>query len=85
MRSSIAGRPTHTGNDKQKGVSIRPAGAYFTSTTNPTAEQPVGALVVENDRSFDSQRNQLMGRTAGNAIRAIYHIREFPAAGGLMS
>lgn len=45
----------------------------------------VTALVVENDPSFDARRDQLMALAAHHRIPAIYHIREFPAAGGLMS
>lgn len=45
----------------------------------------VGALVVQNDAFFDSQRNQLISLASRSSIPAIYHIREFPAAGGLMS
>jgi putative ABC transport system substrate-binding protein len=42
-------------------------------------------LVVENDPFFDSQRQYLIQLTAQRSIPAIYHIREFPVAGGLMS
>jgi len=47
--------------------------------------EQVGALVVQNDPFFDSQRDQIMSLAARYAVPAIYHIREFPATGGLMS
>jgi len=45
----------------------------------------IAGLVVENDPFFDSQRERLIRLTAQHSIPAIYHIREFPIAGGLMS
>ena len=43
------------------------------------------ALVVANDPFFDTRRDQLIALAAHHRIPTIYHIREFPAAGGLMS
>jgi len=48
-------------------------------------QKRVAGIVVENDPFFDSQRENLIKLAAQNSIPAIYHIREFPAAGGLMS
>jgi putative tryptophan/tyrosine transport system substrate-binding protein len=45
----------------------------------------VGGLVVQNDPFLDSQRERLVALAARDRVPAIYHIREFPAAGGLMS
>jgi putative ABC transport system substrate-binding protein len=42
-------------------------------------------LLVENDASFDSRRAHIIARTAELAMPAIYHIRDFPVGGGLMS
>jgi putative tryptophan/tyrosine transport system substrate-binding protein len=49
------------------------------------AKERVGALVVQNDPFFDSQRDRFIALAAQYAVPAIYHIREYPAAGGLMS
>jgi putative ABC transport system substrate-binding protein len=57
----------------------------FEAIFQKMAEEHVGALVVENDPFFDSQRDRLMAIAAQKAIPAIYHIREFSMAGGLMS
>ena len=45
----------------------------------------VGGLVVQNDPFLDSQRERLVALAARDRVPAIYHIREFSAAGGLMS
>src|SRR5579859_2851874 len=57
---------------------------FETNFDNLKREQ-VGALVVENDPFFDSQREKIMSLAARYAMPAIYHIREFPVDGGLMS
>ena len=59
--------------------------AEFESNFAMLAKERVGALVVENDPFFDTQRNRLVALAARNAVPAIYHIREFPAGGALMS
>src|SRR5215510_947100 len=48
-------------------------------------QKRVVGIVVENDPFFDSRRERLIQLTAERSMPAIYHIREFPLAGGLMS
>ena len=48
-------------------------------------QKRIGGLVVENDPYFDSERERLIRLAGQRSIPAIYHIREFPVAGGLMS
>lgn len=44
-----------------------------------------GALVVSADTFLSSQRAQVTALAARHAVPAIYSVRFFPAAGGLMS
>lgn len=57
----------------------------FETNFETLKREQVGALVVENDPFFDSQREKIISLAARYAVPAIYHIREFPASGGLMS
>jgi putative tryptophan/tyrosine transport system substrate-binding protein len=59
--------------------------ADFEPTFEMLSAEGVRALVVQNDPYFDSRRDQLVRLAASHAIPAIYHIREFPEIGGLMS
>jgi ABC-type uncharacterized transport system substrate-binding protein len=45
----------------------------------------VDSLVVQNDPFFDSRRNLIVALSSRHQLPGIFHIREFPADGGLMS
>jgi putative tryptophan/tyrosine transport system substrate-binding protein len=49
------------------------------------AKQRVGALVVNGDPFFDSQREMIVGLSAQHGIAGCYPWREYVLAGGLMS
>jgi putative tryptophan/tyrosine transport system substrate-binding protein len=49
------------------------------------AQQRADALVVASDTFFVWRRDQLLGLAARHALPAIYYLREFAQAGGLMT
>src|SRR2546423_13082 len=49
------------------------------------AQRRVGAILVGNDVFFYSRREQIVALAARHTIPAIYNVREFAQAGGLMS
>jgi putative ABC transport system substrate-binding protein len=48
-------------------------------------ERRAGGLLVTADPSFTSWRERLIAFAAKERVPAVYHVREFPASGGLMS
>jgi ABC-type uncharacterized transport system substrate-binding protein len=48
-------------------------------------EERAGSLLVSGDSFLVAQRSQLVALAARHAVPALYHRREFTAAGGLMS
>ncbi len=49
------------------------------------AKAGVAGLIVQNDPFFDSRRGHILALSTNNRLPGIFHIREFPADGGLMS
>jgi putative tryptophan/tyrosine transport system substrate-binding protein len=49
------------------------------------AKAGVTGLIVQNDPFFDSRRSHIVALSASNRLPGIFHIREYPADGGLMS
>jgi putative ABC transport system substrate-binding protein len=45
----------------------------------------VAGLIVQNDPFFDSRRSHIVALSSGDGLPGIFHIREYPADGGLMS
>jgi putative ABC transport system substrate-binding protein len=51
----------------------------------PLMREPADALLVTTDPIFESRRDKIVALVARYAIPAIYALREYPAAGALMS
>lgn len=49
------------------------------------AKAGVAGLILQNDPFFDSRRTRIVALSASNRLPGIFHIREYPADGGLMS
>jgi len=45
----------------------------------------IAALVVQNDPFFDSRRSQIIALSSRDQLPGMFHIRDFPSEGGLMS
>jgi putative ABC transport system substrate-binding protein len=59
--------------------------ADFDAAFATISRHRAGGLVVSGDAFFVSQRDQLVALSARHALPAIYFVREFTDAGGLMS
>jgi putative ABC transport system substrate-binding protein len=74
---------------RAKGVKLQILKAYNESEIDAACaslvELHVGALVVSSDPFFTERRDQLVALAASYAVPAIYHLRAFVTAGGLIS
>jgi putative tryptophan/tyrosine transport system substrate-binding protein len=59
--------------------------AEIEATFAAMAKAGVDGLIVQNDPFFDSRRSLIVALSSLHRMPGIFHIREFPADGGLMS
>jgi putative ABC transport system substrate-binding protein len=57
----------------------------FDAAFQPLVREGVDALLVTTDPIFESQRHRIVALTAHHAVPTIYALREYAAAGALMS
>lgn len=78
-------RTTASATGRQLIVGRATVPADFEPTFQLLSAERVRALVVQNEPFFDSRRDQIVALAARHMIPTIYHIREFPEIGGLVS
>jgi putative ABC transport system substrate-binding protein len=49
------------------------------------SDAKAGGVVMQNDPFFDTHRQEIVSLCARHRLPAIFHVREYPDAGGLMS
>ena len=59
--------------------------AEIDAALSSLAQQRIGALVVASDPFFSSRREQIVALAASYSVPAIYSLREFVVAGGLIN
>lgn len=57
----------------------------FDAALASLVQQRAGGIVIDTDAYFNTHIEQLVTQTARHMIPAVSEVREFPAAGGLMS
>jgi putative ABC transport system substrate-binding protein len=69
----------------QVGVLSASGKGDFDAAFQPLTRERADALLVCTDPIFESQRDQIVALAAHHVVPAIYALREYPVAGGLMS
>jgi putative ABC transport system substrate-binding protein len=55
------------------------------ATFETIAREQIGAIAVASSPVFDTHRSKIIALAAHYALPAIYHFREYPESGGLIS
>jgi putative ABC transport system substrate-binding protein len=81
---AVAERVAHTLGWQVKVLGVD-KGRDFDAAFQPLVPERVDALLVTTDPIFESQRHRIVALAAHHAVPAIYALREYAVAGGLMS
>jgi putative ABC transport system substrate-binding protein len=83
QRHAVAAAAKSLGRELVVQEATNDAGIESAFTAFVKAE--VAGLIVQNDPFFDSRRGQILGLSSRHRVPGIFHIREYPVDGGLMS